>query len=254
MRNERLESAFADLHNGLVPIPEQDDIFVGDGGYTQIGAEFLRYFVEVGGLRPDQSVLDIGSGIGRITTGLSRYLDPQAGRYIGFDPVEKGVEWCRAAYANLPNFRFVWADIFNELYRPDGAILSMDYIFPCEDDSIDFAIATSVFTHLYEQEIGAYLGEISRVLKRDGRLFSTAYLYDGDKPTQVQIPHLCFNKADPDQACRWHVDGAPPLAAVCYSQPYFSQLIEMQTGRKPDIRQGRWSGGEGPWFQDLVLL
>ncbi|MDB5524665.1 MAG: SAM-dependent methyltransferase [Rhizobium sp.] len=254
MRNERLESAAADLRNGLVPVPEQGDIFVGDGAYAEIGAEFLRYFVEVGGLRPDHSVLDIGSGIGRITAGLSRYLDPQTGSYIGFDPMEKGVDWCRAAYSHLPNFRFVWADIFNELYRPDGAILSTEYVFPCEDHSIDFAIATSVFTHLYEQEIGAYLNEVARVLKHDGRLFATAYLFDGERPPEVQIPHLRFNKADPDHPYRWHVEGASPLAAVCYSQSYLAQMIEKESGRKAEISKGRWRGGQGPWFQDLVLL
>jgi SAM-dependent methyltransferase len=254
MSSERLQAALADLENGGWPAPPPELVFVGDGDYLKIGAEFLRYFVEPGGLAPDHSVLDLGSGIGRMAAGLSRYLDPAKGSYTGFDPVEAGVAWCKQTYADQPNFRFEWADIYNEFYRPGGTILAMDYVFPCDDASIDFAIATSVFTHLYEREIAAYFGELARVLRPGGRVFSTAYLYEGDEPMKGHGPHLQFNQIDPDYPYRWHVDGMPPLSAVCYSEDYFSLLIERQTGRRPEIHRGRWRGGKGPWFQDLVLL
>lgn len=253
MQAERLAEALAALEARSVPVPPEEAIYVGDGDYLKIAAEFLRYFVEVGGLQPNHTVLDLGSGIGRMASGLSRYLSAENGRYIGFDPVSSGVEWCRSAYAGLKNFSFEWADLYNELYRPEGKILATDYHFPCEDHSVDFAIATSVFTHLYEPEIGAYLGELSRVLKPDGRLFATAYTYDGEAPARGPANHLNFDMPDPDYPHRWHVEGMPPLSAVCYSQSYFEWLCERRLGRKPDIRKGRWQGGEGPWFQDLVL-
>lgn len=254
MRNERLEKALAGLASGAVPVPDERDIFVGGGSYLGISAEFLRYFVEVAGLRPSDTVLDVGSGIGRITSGLSLYLDPDAGRYIGFDPVIEGVEWCRKAYSDKRNFRFEWADLYNELYRPEGTILSTEFNFPAESDSIDLAILTSVFTHLYEPEIAAYLRELARVVKSDGKIFATAFLYEGDAPVQPEAPHLRFNTPDSRNPERWHVDGYPPLAAVCYSERYFRELIKETTGREPDIRRGKWRGGPGPWSQDLVLI
>jgi SAM-dependent methyltransferase len=254
MASDRLQAALDDLEHGRVPVPPDDMIFVGDGGYLEISAEFLAYFVDVGGLRPDHHVLDLGSGIGRMTAGISRYLDPAEGCYIGFDPMKKGIDWCRRAYADQPHLRFEWADIYNELYRPDGTILAPDYVFPCPDGSIDFAIATSVFTHLYEPEIGAYLKELKRVLKPEGRLFSTAYLFEGPHPQQGAPAHLKFNLEDQEYPYRWHVAGMPPLSAVCYSEVYFTWLARRRTGREPDIRRGRWRGGAGPWFQDLVLL
>lgn len=254
MPNERLEQALAGLKAGAVPVPDEKEIFVGGGGYLDISAEFLRYFVDVGGLEPHHAVLDIGSGIGRITSGLSLFLDPARGRYIGFDPVIEGVEWCRKAYAGQPNLRFEWVDLYNELYRPEGTILSTEFTFPVEDQSVDFAILTSVFTHLYEPEIAAYLRELTRVLKPDGRVFATAFLYDGAVPLQSDLPHLRFNARDERNPSRWHVESYPPLAAVCYAEDYFAGLIDETTGRRADIRKGRWRGGPGPWNQDLILI
>ncbi len=254
MRNERLEQALAGLAAGKVPVPDEKDIFVGGGPYLGIGAEFLRYFVEVASLEPGDTVLDVGSGIGRITTGLSLFLDPDTGRYIGFDPVIEGIEWCRSAYADHPNFRFEWADLYNELYRPEGTILSTQFTFPVESATVDLAILTSVFTHLYEPEIAAYLRELARVLKPDGKIFATAFLYDGAVPTKSDAPHLRFNAPDPQNPERWHVEGYPPLAAVCYSERSFVEMVREATGREPDIRAGKWRGGPGPWSQDLVLI
>lgn len=253
MQAERLNIALESLAAGQVPVPPQEEIFVGDGDYLKIAGEFLRYFVEVGGLKPGDTVLDLGSGIGRMASGLSQYLSADYGRYIGFDPVQSGVEWCRAAYSEFENFRFEWADLYNELYRPDGRILATDYRFPCEDASVDFAFATSIFTHLYEPEIGAYLDELRRVLKPGGRLFATIYTFEGDIPPKGQAKFLAFDTPDPEYPYRWHVGGMPPLSAVCYAQAYLESLFSRRLGRAPDIRKGGWQGGSGPWFQDLVL-
>ena len=49
--------------------------FVGCGDFEQIGREYLGHFKELGGLRPDSRVLDIGCGIGRMAIPLMDYLD-----------------------------------------------------------------------------------------------------------------------------------------------------------------------------------
>jgi SAM-dependent methyltransferase len=253
MSVERLHEALDALAAGKAPVPRLEEIYIGDGDYAAIAAEFLDYFVTVAGLAPDHRVLDIGCGIGRMACGLALYLDPERGAYTGFDPVEDGVAWCLGAYAGRTNFRFEWADLYNELYRPQGQILATEYAFPAEAASVDLAIATSVFTHLYEPEIAAYLRETARVLRPEGRLFCTAYLYDGDRPAPSDRAHLTFDDQDQRYPYRWHVQDAPPLSAVCFSEDYFSQLVAANSGRRADIRPGRWRGGPGPWFQDLVL-
>ena len=46
--------------------------FVGGGEFKAIGFEFLRYFVDIGELKPTDSVLDMGCGIGRMALPMTR--------------------------------------------------------------------------------------------------------------------------------------------------------------------------------------
>lgn len=48
--------------------------FVGRDNFTATGCEFLRYFTEYGGMKPDNSVLDVGCGIGRMAIPMTNYL------------------------------------------------------------------------------------------------------------------------------------------------------------------------------------
>ncbi len=255
MSIEQLNQALIRLASGAIIAPPSEDIFVGDGDYMAISAEFLGYFVQQGGLEPSGLVVDIGCGIGRMAAGLACYLDPEKGRYIGFDPVVEGIDWCKSNYgADFPHFSFEWVDFYNELYRPEGRILTTQYRFPIEDGSVDLAILTSVLTHLYFEEIAAYLKELARFTKPEGRIFATAYLFEGVAPERLpEVPHLDFSQADARHSFQYHVAGYPPLAAVAYREEDFAACFGAQTGRIPQIFKGRWRGGAGPWFQDLVL-
>lgn len=42
------------ISNRFLPVPPQEDVFVGDGDYRAIGAEFLGHFVRMGGLHPTE--------------------------------------------------------------------------------------------------------------------------------------------------------------------------------------------------------
>lgn len=249
---ERLESALTGLNNGDAPTPPNDLIFVGDGPYSDIAGEFLGYFVQVGQLPVDGTVLDIGSGIGRMASGLSLYLS-ENGRYVGFEPVQRGVRWCKQAYSHISNFEFHWVDLFNELYNPEGRVNATEYRFPMEDRAADLVIATSIFTHLYEDDIAAYCREIRRVLKPSGKLLATVYVFDGEQPPDSDRDLVRFDQVDPVNANRRHIADAPPLAAVCYQADYLSALMETNLGRSVSIRKGRWQNGSGPWYQDLVI-
>lgn len=75
-------------------IPPKRLIFIGDGDFRKVGEEFFRHFVELGGLKKSDNVLDVGSGIGRMAIPLINYLDPNS-RYEGIDIVESGINWCK---------------------------------------------------------------------------------------------------------------------------------------------------------------
>ena len=74
--------------------PRRLQQFVG-GGFQTVGREFLAHLRQLCRLQPQESVLDIGCGVGRIAVPLLDYLGPQ-GSYLGFDISRDAVEWCAA--------------------------------------------------------------------------------------------------------------------------------------------------------------
>jgi SAM-dependent methyltransferase len=155
-------------------IPPKWMILIGPGDFTAIGNEFLRYFTELGGLKPSHSVLDVGCGIGRMAIPLTRFLNEQ-GSYEGFDIVPDGIAWCqRQITSRFPRFQFTLADIYNGVYNPQGHQKASKYVFPMADASFDFL--TSVFTHMMPADMENYLRQIVRALKPGGRCFITYFL------------------------------------------------------------------------------
>lgn len=43
--------------------PPKGRVFFGSGDFNQVGEEYFRYFVQLGGLEPHERVLDVGCGI-----------------------------------------------------------------------------------------------------------------------------------------------------------------------------------------------
>jgi SAM-dependent methyltransferase len=158
----------------LLP-PKELQKFVG-GDYKEIGVLLLSYLVDLCGLQPDEAVLDVGCGSGRVALPLTGYLS-DVGRYAGFDISQEAIAWCKENISRShPNFDFIVADIHNALYNPKGKHQSLDFVFPYPDASFDVVFLTSVFTHMFPPDVKHYLDEISRVLKPGGRCLSSYFL------------------------------------------------------------------------------
>lgn len=143
--------------------------------FKDVGDEFFKYFVAMGGLLPHERVLDVGSGTGRMARPLTAYLT--SGSYEGIDIVAPSVKWCQETYGpRFPNFRFHFSDIYNKTYNPTGKYSASEYKFPFEDATFDFVFLTSVFTHMLPLDHEGYFSEIARVLKRGGRCLITYFL------------------------------------------------------------------------------
>lgn len=144
--------------------------------YTDIGNEFMGYFVELASLTPDSDVLDVGCGVGRMAVPLTRFLG-RKGSYRGFDTWGRSIAWCNENIASrFSNFRFDLVDIYSKRYNPDGAVEASKFVFPYADDSFDFAALTSVFTHMLPSDLQRYLEELARVLRPGGRCLITYFL------------------------------------------------------------------------------
>lgn len=227
--------------------------YVGSGDFEAVGNEFYRYFVELGGLSPGDVVLDIGCGTGRMAQPLSRYLT--SGSYTGFDLSRSAITWCQQHISPAwPRFRFVHADIYNAEYNESGAIDAAAFRFPCIDETVDFAFATSVFTHIRTAEVKNYLRETQRVLKCNARSFATFFLLN-DVARAGMADGSSSALFDTELGGCFTTDPKTPERAIAYTEEAIRQMYDEAGLRIVEpIRYGSWSGrSDFLSFQDIVV-
>jgi SAM-dependent methyltransferase len=227
--------------------PRRLSLYVGHGDFRATGEEFLGLFSRLADLSPEDRVLDIGCGIGRMARVLVPVLRPP-GSYDGFDIAEPGIRWCQGHYRDTPvPFRFEHADLHNSVYNPAGRERPESYRFPYEDGSFDLAIATSVFTHLLPEAADHYLAEAARVLAPNGRLFATWFLAEDQQPPPP------FRR-DPATEPAMTTDPAAPEAAVAYPEPWLRAQLDANRLDLRAIHPGSWRADvAGLTLQDVVL-
>ncbi|MEP5765016.1 MAG: class I SAM-dependent methyltransferase [Halieaceae bacterium] len=129
----------------------EDSEFDRTAGFTQ---QVLENTV---GIQPQDVVLEIGCGVGR----MARTLSQRCQRWIGCDVAENMLEYARQRCSDLDNVEFV---------SLNGWDLS-----PIEDSSIDVVYCTVVFMHLDEWDRFNYICEAMRVLRPGGRIYVDNY-------------------------------------------------------------------------------
>lgn len=246
------------VFNPTLSIPPEEYINhiggYGEWWFKHLAFQFLGYFIQRAGLKPTDSVLDVGCGVGRIAYGLTSYLKPP-GRYEGFDVMESLIKWPKQEISSrFPYFNFYRVDLHNLMYNPTGTIKSIDFVFPYADESFNFVFLTSVFTHLQPPEIRHYLSEIYRVLKPGGRCLCTCFILNEEsekliaegKSSQNIIYELeeCFTK-----------DLNVPEEAIGYKEDLLLKWVEHSGFTVADSSYGAWCGRtEFSSGQDFLIL
>lgn len=231
-----------------IPIPPEGFIrSVGGGDFRYAGDELFKLVTQHGHLERTNSVLDLGSGCGRLAVPLTSYLH-RSTPYCGLEIVERMVDWCKAEITSRhPNFTFHHADLANTDYRHKGSSAA-DYVFPFADSSFDYIVATSLFTHLVPNSARQYLRECRRVLKPGGRLLASFFILLPDQleaAMQFKFPH-------PHDGALV-ADAANPEAALCYPLNNAFRLFA-ECGLSLDTASfGAWSGHKGWSYQDVIL-
>jgi SAM-dependent methyltransferase len=225
---------------------------VGGGDFREIGRDLLERVRELAGLERDHRILDLGCGPGRLVEPLRRWLGP-AGSYEGLDIVPEFIRWNQHHVTPVdPRFRFRFADLRNDAYHRGGGSAEA-FVFPYPDAAFDRVVAASLFTHLEAATALHYLVECRRVLKPGGRLFATFFLLDDGVRERIAAGKSCF-------AFGWP---APYGAVEDPRQPEFAVAFERwalaggleHAGLRPVAPPwpGRWSGVDGPHFQDVAV-
>ena len=217
----------------------------GGGDYQAIGYRYLHQFTELGGLKPSDRVLEVGSGLGRMAIPVAGILN-EDGAYEGLDVVPFAVKWCQDYITpRFPRFKFQLADVHNGTYNPSGKRRAVEYVFPFPDLSFDFVIFGSVFTHLRAEEAEHYLSEVRRVLRPGGRLFSTWYLLNEESRRLMAEHAEAFQVVHPMDGCPSCRTAYPerPEDLIGYDEGHVLEMLERcGLAVKPPVHYGSWSG------------
>jgi SAM-dependent methyltransferase len=174
----------------LVGAPEPERYDNADGGPVYPYLPAAAY----------DSVFDFGCGCGRVARQLIQQR-PRPSRYLGIDLHRGMVAWCRRELApHAAGFRFEHHDVYSAGLNPEGAHRLLP--LPAGDGEFSLFNAVSVFTHTAQDQAEHYLREAARVLRSDGYLHASFFLFDksGFPMMQEFQNALYINEVDPSNA------------------------------------------------------
>jgi SAM-dependent methyltransferase len=238
-----------------LPLPhkEEGDLIGSSYTFLQVACDFLGFFIQRAGLDPNDAVLDVGCGVGRMAHSLVHYLAPNAS-YEGFDIADRLVDWCqREVSPRFPNFGFRKVDLYNKLYNPSGTGSAERFTFPYESERFDFVLLASVFTHMLPQEVRHYLDEIHRVLRPGGRCLCTLFLMNADAEALIRAGKSTQDMCHPLEECYTTLPDLPE-AAVGFVE---SRVLEWLAERGFTLAAkcyGSWCGRlRFTSYQDMLI-
>jgi SAM-dependent methyltransferase len=225
---------------------------IGSGDFWQIGNEIAGLTMATARLYPNDQILDVGCGLGRVAVPLSRLLD-QRGSYDGFDTSPEYIEWCtRSLPLDPARFRFRHFDIQSSHYNESGAISAETFPFPWPDHSFSLTIAVSLFTHLSAAAARNYLLEIARTLQPNGRLFASFFVLDEQSRQLAER-----DTTDPRFTTRFDEgmigDPSNPEAAVAFNAEWLAETLASAGLVFDAFYPGRWRHLPVMSHQDILV-
>jgi len=127
--------------------------FTDEAGYAATANATRQVLEATVGIRPDDEILEIGCGVGRVGQALS----PCCRRWTGADVSTRMLAHAARRLRDCRNVNFVAINGFN--------------LDPVPTASVDLVYCTVVFMHLDEWERFTYVKDAYRVLRTAGRLY-----------------------------------------------------------------------------------
>jgi len=214
-------------------------------GFKKSGNRFCqKNLVQLGGLKSNDKVLDVGCSIGRVAMPLIKYLN-QEGSYEGFDIVPEAISWCKKNITpKYSNFRFTLADVTNKRYNVNAKNKSTEYQFPYSNKTFNFVFLSSVFTHMLPEDLKNYFSEISRVMKTGGKSLITFFLIN-DESLRLIKQNKNINGIFYEMKGFWTNNKKNPEAAIAYDENFIKNQYKTNGLEIIEpIYYGKWCGRE----------
>lgn len=239
-----------------LPVPPQELRFMEptEREYYDVGDRMALELAELTSLKPADAVLDLGSGYGRVASGLWRR--GHRGRYLGMDILDRHIQWCATHMTPATNglYEFHHLDIKNGRYNPSGTLdpteVSLDFGF-----RPDVVLLASVFTHMHGDAIVHYLQELRSLLAPGGRIMATFFLINKSQQTAEAAGLSRYPLRFPiDESARcWTLDD--PLHVMAFYETWVHRQLETTGFEVVDTHLGSWCGRNNrAMIQDTLII
>ncbi len=213
-------------------------IFANHVSYLNGGTNFWIHVFHARLCQLDSTIVDIGCGCGRYAHYLRDYQfksERFSGTYIGIDIDEEMLAWCARNF-DPERFSFHRSNHASKAYRGVGNGNS-HYKLPIADESADFVYATSLLTHLLEEQLVNYFQESCRVLKPGGYMAMYCFSMDHLPPTYGDRHTFRHRRGNA------YVESLEvPEAAVAYEEEFLFDVAKQAGFRAAEIQAvlGDW--------------
>jgi len=197
--------------------------------YTESGIAAFRLILDHLHLTKTDKVLEVGCGTGRVSVPFIKHLDKN---YHAFDNNLCFIEYCRTLGGN-----FTYLDVFHDDWNPAGTIDPLQVEFPYRSRQFSAVFSMVVFNHFRYTWFEHYCSEISRVLTKGGKFFTT--LIVAKEPQEEKQPPFQFKHRTDTE---WYDYRDAPLYNIAFPEILIRRaLIKHGLMIAEPIRYGSWN-------------
>lgn len=200
-----------------------------------INQQFLTYLMKECKIEPNYKILEIGCGIACLSLPIIKHL--KQGKYYGLDNDIKCIDWCRRKISPFCDATF-------------KHINTKHFSIPCDNNELDVVYSTTLFKLMLSEEIGVYLNEINRVLKKGGHLIISLLIWNQSNQMNIKsknkIRTIKING-------NTHLTNSHNETAVIQSDSMMFMILEKAHFEIRETIFGQWSdASNSDTYQDMI--